>query len=234
MVFIMAKHSICVTPELEQYMLDRFLQESPALQQLRTETQRLGNAANMMISPLQGQFIALLIKATAAKRILELGTFTGYSTLWMAQAVEASGQIITCDINKKTTQIAEEHWEKARVNNRIELKCGVALEVIEQALLPSYPNYFDMIFIDADKANIVKYYEYAILLVRSGGLILIDNVLWDGAVLDNLDLSKQTAAICALNEKVKADARVEISILPLGNSMLLARKKHSHYQGSDQ
>jgi len=218
----MSNKTLCITEELYEYMLSVSLREADILRELRVETAQDENA-NMQISPEQGQFMGLLVKLLGAKRTLDIGVYTGYSALCIGMALPEDGRVIACDISEEWTEIARRYWQKAGVGDRIELRLAPANKTL-QSLLAKGTESFDFAFIDADKINYDAYYEYCLQLVRPGGLIAIDNVLWDGAVADPAVNDADTAAIRALNKKIHADPRVEISLVPIADGIALARK----------
>ena len=169
--------------------------------------------------------MALLVQLTGARRLLEVGTFTGYSALSMAQALPADGHLLCCDIDEQYTSIAQRYWEEAGVASRIELRLAPALETLNTLVRDGRAGSFDLIFIDADKANYPVYLEHALLLARVGGVILFDNTLWSGRVLEKRAESADTRAIQSLNQRLKLDQRVDISLLPLGDGLTLCRKR---------
>jgi len=214
-----------ITPlsdQLYQYMLDTWLRESKEQQELREETAKL-EMSMMQISPDQAQFIAFLVKMMDARKILEIGTFTGYSALAMALATHKDAKIVCCDISKEWTSIGKSFWEKAGVANKIDLHLAPALKTLEQ-LLSDKNNHFDFAFIDADKINYDRYFESCLSLLRPGGIIGIDNVFWGGSVADQTQGDDDTKAIRALNLKLKTDDRIDLSIVPIGDGLTLARK----------
>lgn len=213
-----------MTPELYRYYRAHTIKPNSILEALQAETQELP-IGGMQISDEQGAFIQLLLKIMGAKKVLEIGTFTGYSALCMALALPDDGQVITCDINVEWTDIARRYWEVADVNQKIDLKMGPAVETMQSLLKEGHGSSFDFIFIDADKANYTRYYEMAVELVRVGGVIAVDNVLWYGSVANLLDTSAQTRAIRSLNDQIYQDARVELSMLPIGDGMTLAMRR---------
>ena len=180
---------------------------------------------NMQISPEQGQFMQLLIKLMGAKKTIEVGVFTGYSSLCVALALPVDGKIIACDISTKYTDIAEKYWKDAKVRNKIDLKIGPAINTLQQLIDNGLSNTFDFTFIDADKINYDNYYELCLKLLRPGGLIAIDNVLWSGDVVDERINDIDTESIRSLNKKLHIDSRVDISIVPIGDGLTLALKK---------
>lgn len=191
----------------------------PALyDELATVTKRDTTAPQMQVGHLEGRFLQFLIKLSNAKYVLEFGTFTGYSSLAMAEALPADGRVVTCDIDPKATSIAREFWQKAGVAHKIELRLGPGLETLES--LPD--NHFDLVFIDADKANYLNYWLQSFSKLRTGGLFVVDNVLWDGRVLNPSD--KSDHAICELNDFARNDKRFQIVMLPIRDGMLLGRK----------
>ena len=218
----MSNKTLCVTEKLYAYMLSVSLREPDVLRQLRAETAQDENA-NMQISPEQGQFMALLVKLLGAKRTLDIGVYTGYSALCIGMALPEDGRVVACDINREWTNIAKRYWREAGVAGRIDLRIGPAMQTLA-ALIAEGPESFDFAFIDADKKNYDVYYEYCLQLIRSGGLIAIDNVLWDGAVAEDANNDPETVAIRALNIKIQADPRVEMSLVPIADGLTLARK----------
>ena len=220
----MTNRSLNLDDALYQYLLDVSLRESPLLKRLREETAQLP-IARWQIAPEQGQFMALLVHISGARKILEIGTFTGYSALCMAQAMPADGRLICCDLPGEYNAIAERYWHDAGVAERIDLRLAPALETLSALERGGQSESFDLIFIDADKANYRVYLEHALVLVRQGGLILFDNVLWSGRVLEQSPESADTRAIQALNRGLLRDSRIDLSLLPLGDGLTLCRKR---------
>lgn len=214
---------ISIDKNLYQYVLNVSLREPDILRECRELTAGL-IGAEMQISPDQGQFLTFLAKLMNAKTILELGTFTGYSSLCFALALPEKGKLITCDIDSQSTAIATALWKKAGVSQKIELILQPALTSLEQFTEKGWANSIDIAFIDADKRNMVTYYEQCLTLIKPGGLILVDNVLWQGKVIDQVDQSSRTNAIREFNEYTHKDSRVEISLLTVGDGLFLARK----------
>jgi predicted O-methyltransferase YrrM len=219
----MSNKTLCITEELYKYMLTVSLREPEVLQALRRET-AMNEHANMQISPEQGQFMALLVKMLGARKTLDIGVFTGYSSLCIGLALPENGRVIACDLNQEWTDTAKQYWQKAGVADRIELRLGPARQTLAELLDQGEAESFDFAFIDADKKNYDRYYEYCLQLIRPGGLIAIDNVLWDGAVADETVTDPDTVAIRALNNKIHTDQRVEISLVPIADGLTLARK----------
>lgn len=211
-----------LTPALHDYMLDISLREHPVLTRLREETAKL-SLAHMQISPEQGQFFQLLIRLMGVKRILEIGTFTGYSALTMALALPDDGHLITCDYSREWTDRAHPFWQEAGLDKKIELRFGPALATLDQLLQDGHAHSFDFIFIDADKTNYVHYYERALQLITPKGLIAIDNVFWSGAVVDKNVTNAQTREIRKLNALIKQDTRVHTSLLPIDDGLFLVQ-----------
>jgi predicted O-methyltransferase YrrM len=224
-----------LTPELYQYMLDVSLREHPVLESLRKKTANHPLSV-MQVAPEQAQFMQLLIKLIGAKNVLELGTFTGYSALAMALALPDDGHLITCDINTEWTNTAHPYWRAANQENKIELKIAPALETLHQLVNDGFVHHFDFIFIDADKTNYLKYYELALQLISPNGLILIDNIFWEGKVIDPADTGAQVREIRKLNKKIKDDPRVRISLLPIADGLFLIhpRSKEEVINGAEQ
>ncbi|WP_058462372.1 class I SAM-dependent methyltransferase [Legionella adelaidensis] len=211
-----------LNPELYEYMLDVSLHEHPILAELREETAKLP-LANMQISSFQAQFMQLLLRILQAKRVLELGTFTGYSALAMALMLPEDGKVITCDISEQWTKLAPSYWKKAKQDKKIDLRLAPALETLEKLISQGEEKSFDFIFIDADKTNYIPYYEYALKLIKPHGLIAIDNVFWDGKVIDPAETGGQTREIRKLNELIKNDSRVFSSLLPIADGLFLVQ-----------
>jgi len=228
----MKKSDLQASSQLHNYLLSMSLREQPVLAELREVTAKEPNAI-MQIPPEQGQFMALLVKMIGAKKTLEVGTYTGYSTLSVALAMPDDSTTITCDINETWTAIAQNFWQKAGVANKIDLRLGAALETLDQLLDEGHENSFDFAFIDADKSNYDGYYEKALRLLRAGGVMAIDNVFLFGSVVDPTLLDdtmrgriadSDILAIHTLNSKIKHDKRVDISMLPIADGLTLVRK----------
>lgn len=220
----MSRRSIEMTDALYTYLLENSLRESDLQRRLREETAGLPGAG-MQIAPEQGQFMALLAELIGARHCLEIGTFTGYSALAVALALPPDGRLIACDVNEKTTAVARRYWHEAGVAGKIDLRLAPALETLDALLAEGAAGRFDFAFIDADKTNYDAYYESCLTLLREGGLIAVDNVLWGGAVTNPAPGDSDTKAIRALNAKIASDQRVSCSMLPLGDGLTLARKR---------
>lgn len=220
----MSNRTIDLSDDLYDYLLQVSLREPPPLARLREATKTVPFAA-MQISPEQGQFMRLLVELIGARRTLEVGTYTGYSALSVALSLPPDGQVVACDISDEYTAVGRPYWAEAGVAEKIDLRLGPAVETLDALIAEGAAGRFDFAFIDADKTNYLKYYEQALVLVRQGGLIAIDNVLWNGAVVDLADESDDTLAIRALNAKLADDARVSLSLVPIGDGLTLARKR---------
>jgi len=219
----MSNQTIQVTDALYEYMHEVALREPEILARLRVETAELPNH-NMQIAPEQGQFMALLVTVMQVRRVLEVGTFTGYSSLAVARALPDDGELVACDISEEYTAVARRYWREAGVDGNIDLRIGPAVDTLDQLIADGQSGSFDFAFIDADKSNYENYFERALDLIRTGGLIAIDNVLWGGDVINPRDTSDDTEAIRALNRKLGRDSRVDISMVPIGDGVTLARK----------
>lgn len=206
------------------YLLENSLRDDPLLKELRDETAQ-DEMARMQISPEQGQFLALLVKLTGARRLIEVGTYTGYSALVMARAMPRDGYLLSCDLDQGWTDVARSYWQRAGVAERIDLKLALATESLQALLNDGQQRSFDMAFIDADKENYDSYYEQCLRLMRPNGLIVLDNTLWYGRVADPRVNDVDTKAIRALNRKLKDDQRVDISMIPMADGITLARKR---------
>ena len=220
----MTRRSLDLTDELYDYLLEISLREPPVMARLRAETAAMPRAG-MQIAPEQGQFMGFLVELIGARLCLELGTFTGYSALAIAEALPPDGQLICCDIDAEATALAERYWAEAGLADRIQLRLGRALDTLAEIEREYPPGSFDLVFIDADKQPYDRYYEAALRLLRRGGLVLLDNVLWLGRVADPARNDPDTAALKRLNQKIHADPRVSLSVLPLGDGLTIARKR---------
>jgi len=212
-----------VDQSIQEYILTQTVHETPAQRALREETSHRANAG-MQIGADQAQFMQLLAKTIGAQRYLEIGVFTGYSTLAMALALPPNGRIVACDVSEEYTAVARRYWNDAGVMGKIDLRIAPALETVER-LISDGAEPFDMAFIDADKENAGKYYEACLRLVRPGGLILIDNVLWSGKVANPSINDADTCALRAVSVKAAGDERVDVSLVPVCDGILIARKR---------
>lgn len=220
----MSKHTLGLENHLYEYLLSVSIREPEVLTKLRQET--ANHPRNIMqISPDQGQFMALLVQLMGAKKALEIGVFTGYSSLVVALALPPEGKMVACDVSEEYTSIASRYWEQAGVRDKIDLRIAPAIETLDKLIIEGEADTFDFAFIDANKSSYDDYYERALKLVRPGGLIAIDNVLWFGQVADSNIQDNRTKKIRALNEKIHQDDRVTISMVPIADGLTLARKK---------
>ena len=213
-----------ISAKLLRYLRNISLRETDLQQELRQITNKLPEAG-WEVSPEQAQFLALLVQITGAKYVLELGTFTGHSSLAMGLALPIDGKLITCDMEPKYTNIAEKFWIKAGINQKMELRLGPAMSALDDLIEKGRKSQFDMAFIDANKKDYDAYYERVLSLIRPGGLIVIDNVFWGGRVLDKNNLETSTRSIGNLNKKLKNDERISLSMLPLNDGVSLAWKR---------
>ena len=220
----MSKRTITLDDRLYDYLHAVSLREPALLARLREETAALPEA-RMQIAPEQGQFMAMLVRVMNAREILEIGTFTGYSALAMALALPPDGHIVACDVSAEWTAIGRRYWREAGVAERIELRLAPAIETLEALLADGGEDRFDFAFIDADKSGYHAYYEACLMLVRPGGLIVVDNTLWDGRVADDSVQDANTCAIRAFNAALHDDVRVDLSLVPIGDGLTLARRR---------
>lgn len=220
----MSNRSIGLDGPLYEYLLAASLREHPVLAKLRAET-AAHPKVNMQISPEQGQFMALLVKLMGATRCIEVGVFTGYSSLAIALALLPTGRLFACDISEEYTAVARRYWDEAGVAGRIDLRIAPALETLEALLANGGAGGFDFGFIDADKGAYGEYYERLLALLRPGGLVAVDNTLWDGAVADEADREPDTVAIREFNARLRDDPRIDLSLVPIGDGLTLARKR---------
>jgi predicted O-methyltransferase YrrM len=220
----MSSRTLSITPALEAYLLEVGVQEPEALRALREETAHLPGA-QMQIGPDQGRFMRWLVELVAAKRCLEIGVFTGYSSTAVALGMADDGRLIACDIDPKVTEVAKRCWQRAGVGHKIQLELRPALETLRMLTAGGQAGFFDFVFIDADKEAYDEYYEACLVLLRSGGLLLIDNTLWSGKVVEPHQNDAATQAIVALNRKIAGDRRVSACLLPIGDGLTLLRKR---------
>jgi predicted O-methyltransferase YrrM len=221
---VMTGRTVSLTDSLYDYLVAHSVREPPILARLRAATAVLPHAT-MQIGAEQGQFMALLVKLLAARRCLEVGTFTGYSSLAVALALPSDATILTCDIDAQTTAIARQFWREAGVAARIELRLQPALKTLGELLAAGGAGGFDFAFIDADKTGYRAYYDEILKLVRTGGLIAVDNTLWDGEVANPSAQDADTVALRAFNDYVHRDERVDLSLVPIGDGLTLLRKR---------
>lgn len=219
----MSSSTLQLTEPVRDYLLAKGVREPAALAELRRRTAELDQSM-MQICPEQGALMAMLVRLCGAKRILEIGTFTGYSALSMALALPSGGRIVCCDVSEEWTAIALDAWRAAGVADRIELRLAPALDTLDD-LTDAEAEPFDLCFVDADKSNYLAYFERCLALTRPGGALLFDNVLWGGAVADPADERGSTTAIRALNEQIARDERIDIVMLPIGDGLTIARKR---------
>jgi predicted O-methyltransferase YrrM len=220
----MSRDTINLTSDLVAYIRNVGVREDADLAALREETAHHRHAI-MQIAPEQGAFMGLLVRLLGARKALEVGVFTGYSAMVVAKAIGPQGKVLALDVSEEFTAVARRHWAKAGIADRIELRLRPAAQSLKELMAAGAADTFDFAFIDADKPNYDTYYEYALQLVRRGGLIAIDNVLWEGQVVDPSDETAGTVAIRALNKKVHGDARVDAVLVPIGDGLTLALKR---------
>ena len=219
----MSNRTLSINDRVYDYLLAVSVNESDLLKQLREETAGIEHS-EMQIAPEQGQFMALLVKLIAARRALEIGTFTGYSSISIAGALPDGGELICCDDSEEWTAMAKKYWQLSGLQDRIKLKLGDACKTLHQLIDTGQEGTFDFIFIDADKQNYMQYYELSLQLLREGGLIAVDNTLWSGDVADPGNNEPGTRAIRKFNDMLNKDERVEISLVPIGDGLTLVRK----------
>ncbi|MEW6198590.1 MAG: class I SAM-dependent methyltransferase [Planctomycetota bacterium] len=221
----MSTQTIRLTDAIQSYLVDVTVREPEVFRRLRAETARLENR-NMQIAPEQGQFMALLVELLGARRALEIGTFTGYSALWIASALPPDGRLLCCDVNDQWTRVARRYWAEAGLADRMELRLAPALDTLDGLLAGGQAGTFDFAFIDADKPNYDNYYERVLRLLRPGGLAALDNALNNGRVVDPAAHPDTHAAIHdAMNRKIRGDPRVSMSLVPIGDGLMLVRKR---------
>jgi predicted O-methyltransferase YrrM len=218
------KRTLSLDDALYDYLLANSLRETPLLRALRDETAQL-ELARMQIAPEQGQFMALLVELTGARQVIEVGTFTGYSALCMAQALPADGRLLCCDVSEEWTAVARRYWQQAGVHDRIDLRIAPALDTLDALLADGGAGNFDMTFVDADKTNYEAYYERCLQLLRPGGLMLFDNTLWSGRVADPDNHDDDTEALRRMNTRLHTDERVTLSLLPIADGLTLAIRR---------
>ena len=221
----MSNRTIIITESIYQYLCDHSLREDPILKDLRDHTYDMEERA-MQIAPEQGQFMQMLVKLIGAKNTIEVGVFTGYSSLAIALALPEDGRIVACDVNPQYTSVAEKFWVSAGVREKIDLRIGPAKNTLLELINAGLTGTFDFAFIDADKINYDHYYELCLQLIRPGGLITVDNVLWGGTVSDDAINDVDTNSIRALNDKLHQDERIDLSLVPIGDGLTLAMKRN--------
>jgi len=219
----MANKTLPLTDALHAYLVDHSVREPDILRRLRAETAR-DSLSMMQISPEQGQFMQLLVRLMNARNCLEIGVFTGYSSLAVALALPAAGRLLACDVSEQWTAIARRYWREAGVEAKIDLMIAPALSTLDQLLVERRAGTIDFAFIDADKINYPGYYERAFALVRTGGLIAVDNTLWGGQVIDKNAQGEDTQAIRRFNDQLHSAKRIHLSMLPIGDGLSLALK----------
>jgi predicted O-methyltransferase YrrM len=219
----MANKTLSLSNALYAYLVEHSVREPEILQRLRQETAQ-DSMSMMQIGPEQGQFMQLLVRLMGAKNCLEIGVFTGYSSLAVALALPVNGHVVACDVSEKWTAIARKYWEQAGVADKIDLKIAPALSTLDALIASGKSGFFDFAFIDADKINYLNYYERALTLVRRGGLIAIDNTLWGGQVIDKKSKSEDTQAIRRFNDRLQFDSRIYLSMLQIGDGLTLVLK----------
>jgi len=211
-------------PEIERYVREQTLRETEAQVRLRRETTALPDA-RMLLAPEVGALLALLVRLIGARRVLEVGTFTGYSALAMALALPEGGRILACDVSEEWTAITRRHWKATGVADRIDLELAPAAETLSALVRDGRAGTFDLAFVDADKASYPDYYEACLVLLRAGGVLVFDNTLWGGAVADESVTDVDTVAIRTLNRRIRADARVDACLLAIGDRATVVRKR---------
>jgi predicted O-methyltransferase YrrM len=219
----MTNKTITMTDKLYEYVVRHSLRESELLKRLREETAK-DSMAIMQIAPEQGQFMALLVQLLGARKAIEIGVFTGYSSLCVALALPQDGKLIACDVSEEWTNVAQRYWQEAGVAQKIELRLAPALETLDKLLAEGQAGTFDFAFIDADKTGYDDYYERTLQLLRPGGLIVLDNMLRDGRVADAPQCDEATLTIHKLNQKLHHDSRIALSLLPVADGLSLALK----------
>lgn len=211
-----------LTPELYAYLVEHRSDHDPLLAELAEETRQLGGVSVMQVAPEQGAFLTLLVRITGARHLVEVGTFTGYSALCLAKGLPGGGRLLCCDVSEEWTSIGRRYWERAGLADKIDLEVAPALETLRR--LPVEET-FDLAFIDADKPNYPAYFEEILTRLRPNGLIVFDNVLWSGNVVDPSATDDNTLALRALNDALAGDTRIESVMLPVADGLTLARKK---------
>ena len=220
----MSATTLTLTDAIREYLLAVSVREPPLLARLREETQRMPSGG-MQISPEQGRFMAFLVELVGVRRYLEVGVFTGYSSLAVALAMPPDGRIVACDRSEEWTSVARRYWREAGVSDKVELRIGFALDTLDELLESGARGTFDFVFVDADKESALEYYERGLELLRRGGLFAFDNALWAGRVADPKNDEPSTLGVRALNSRVSNDPRVSATLVPIGDGLLLATKR---------
>ena len=220
----MSDRTINLDERLYRYLQEHSLREHAVQRELREATLKMPHGG-MQISPEQGQLMALLVRLMGARRAIEVGVFTGYSALSVALALPPEGLLVACDVSEEWTAMARQYWSKAGVAQRIDLRIAPALRTLDGLIAEGGAGQHDFAFIDADKSNYIAYYERCLVLLRKGGLVAVDNTLWSGAVADPANQERDTLAIRAFNDRVHADARVDLAMLSIGDGLTLALKR---------
>ncbi|HET6725585.1 MAG TPA: class I SAM-dependent methyltransferase [Gammaproteobacteria bacterium] len=220
----MSHRTININDALYQYLLDVSVREPGVLRRLREETARMPNS-NMQISPEQGRFLAMLVQVIGARRCIEVGVFTGYSSLSVALALPEDGRIVACDVSEEYTDVARRYWNEAGVADKVDLRLGPALNTLEEMIDADEDRQYDFAFIDADKTHYANYYERTLKLLKPNGLIAVDNTLWSGRVIDDANEDEDTVAIREFNENLYGDDRIDLCLVPIGDGLTLARKR---------
>lgn len=220
----MSNRTISLTDSLHEYLLEVSLREPGLLRRLREET-AADPLARMQISPEQGQFMALLARLTGARRCIEVGVFTGYSSICVAWALPEDGRIVACDVSEHWTSTARRYWAEAGVAHKIDLRLAPAIDTLDALVAEGEAGTCDFVFIDAEKTEYVEYYERALVLLRPGGLVVVDNTLWSGRVADPEVADEDTVALRHFNEHLHRDVRIDLSLVPIGDGLTLARKR---------
>ena len=222
----MSSTHLRITDELHAYIREVSLREAPVMARLREETAGMAGAG-MQITPEQGQFLALLVESIDAKNALEVGVYTGYSSLAVARSLRSDGRLIACDVSEEYTSVARRYWREAGVDHKIDLRIAPALETLDDLIARGGQGSIDFAFIDADKQNYDAYYERVLTLLRPGGLAAVDNVLWQGRVVDPASKDKDTESIRQLNRRIFSDTRVSASMLTIGDGLTLVTKRRT-------
>lgn len=220
----MSRQTLPLTDRLYGYLLDVSLREPDVMRRLREETASHPQA-NMQIAPEQGQFMALLVRLLGARKTLEVGVFTGYSALAVALALPDDGRVVACDVSEEYTAVGRRYWADAGVAGKIDLRIGPAAATLDRLISQGESGSYDFAFLDADKQSYDRYYEQSLVLLRAGGVVAIDNVLWSGEVADPSKSGPDLEAIRALNQKLAGDQRIDLSLLPIADGLTLARKR---------